>query len=68
MDMNEKMIKLADQIFELNKEYLEEYRKVNTGAETKRGTIYVKNDETGELFVYSEGDFTDVIINRIEEL
>lgn len=59
--MTDKMVELAYDIMEKCKEYHKEYSKVNQ----KRGTVYIKNEDTGELVVYTRFEQSQKLIDFI---
>jgi len=65
--INEKiddMIYIQKEIFNKCQEYYDKLSK-RIG---KRGFIYLKNDETGQLMLYTRGEYTDEIINFLKTL
>lgn len=62
--MNEKMVEIADEAIGKCQEYFDEYSKQNG----KKGYVWLKNDETGQLMVYTRGEYTKQILDFLETL
>lgn len=62
--MTEKMIELADETMEKCNEYYYEHAKENG----KKGFVWLKNDETGQLMVYTRGEYTEEILEFLRTL
>lgn len=64
MEMNEKTMQLAHEAVEKVDDYFNEISKVYG----KKGFVWIKNDETGQLIVYTRGEYTEQIITFLEAL
>ncbi|MBW3113516.1 hypothetical protein KYJ26_16805 [Bacillus sp. MCCB 382] len=62
--MNEKMIEVANEALEKCDEYFHEYAKEHS----KKGYVWLKNDETGQLMVYTRGEYAEQIIELLSTL
>lgn len=62
--MDKKLIKLADEIIKKSQEYFEEYSKENG----KSGFVWIKHNQTGQLSVYTRGEYTKQILEFLETL
>lgn len=63
-EMNNKMIGIANELMDKSQEYYDEFVKENG----KKGVVYITNVETGQMLVYTRGEYTEELKQFIESL
>lgn len=62
--MTEKIVEIANETIDKADEYFNEFAKVNG----KHGYVWLKNDETGQLVVYTRGEYKNQILDFLATL
>lgn len=62
--MTEKMIELGNKVIDSADDYFNEFAKEHG----KKGFLWVRNEETGQLVVYTRGEYTNKIVEFLDTL
>jgi hypothetical protein len=63
-EMTEKMIELAEETIKKADEYFHEFAKTHG----KKGYVWIKQNDTKQLVVYTRGEYTDKILKFLSTL